>query len=50
MEAANFKKAILIYMASKLPETNIDELRKLFIQMDLNGDGRITSDEFKKAL
>lgn len=50
MEAVNFKKAILIYMASKLPERDIEELRKLFIQMDSNGDGRITSDEFQKAL
>ena len=31
MDAVNFKKAALIYLASKLPEKNIEELRKLFI-------------------
>lgn len=46
MEAVNFKKATLIYLAAKLPEGCIEELRKLFILIDSNGDGRITSDEF----
>lgn len=46
MDAVNFKKATLIYLASKLPEGCIEELRQLFILVDMNGDGRITSDEF----
>ena len=50
MEAVNFKKAALIYLASKLPEKNVEELRKLFIQIDQNGDGKITYDEFHEAL
>jgi calcium-dependent protein kinase len=50
MEAANFKKATLIYLAAKLPEKDLDELRKLFIAVDFNGDGRITTDEFVRAL
>ena len=50
IEAANFKKATLVYLASKLPEKNLDELRRLFIQIDTNGDGKITLDEFIKAL
>ncbi|CDW87482.1 protein kinase domain containing protein [Stylonychia lemnae] len=50
MQAVNLKKTTLIYLASKLPEKNIDELRKLFIQIDLDGDGIITSEEFKHAL
>ena len=49
-EAANFKKATLIYLAAKLPEKDLDELRKLFIALDSNGDGKITLDEFSKAL
>lgn len=49
-EAANFKKATLIYLAAKLPEKDLDELRKLFIVLDCNGDGKITLDEFSKAL
>lgn len=50
MQAVNFKKATLIYLASKLPERCIDELRSLFILIDVNGDGRITSDEFQTAI
>jgi hypothetical protein len=30
-DAVGLKKTILVYMASKLPEKNIEELRKLFI-------------------
>jgi calcium-dependent protein kinase len=48
--AANLKKATLIYLASKLPEGDLDELRKLFISVDNNGDGKITADEFGEAL
>ena len=50
IEAANFKKATLIYLAAKMPEKNLEELRKLFIQIDSNGDGRITMEEFVEAL
>lgn len=50
IESANFKKATLIYLAAKLPERDLDELRKLFIQTDINGDGKITLDEFAVAL
>lgn len=50
MDAVNFKKATLIYLASKLPEGCIEELRHLFIMIDENGDGRITSDEFQSAI
>lgn len=50
MEAVDFKKATLIYLAAKLPEQCIIELRQLFIMIDINGDGRITSDEFQKAI
>ena len=50
VNAASFKKAILIYLAFKLPEKDIEELRKLFIQTDSNGDGKITKEEFEQAL
>ena len=50
MEAVNFKKATLIYLAAKLPEGCIEDLRTLFIKVDSNGDGRITSDEFQSAI
>lgn len=50
IDAANFKKATLIYFAFKLPEKDIEELRKIFISCDKNGDGRINIDEFGHAL
>jgi hypothetical protein len=50
MDAVNFKKATLIYLAAKLPESYVFDLRQLFIQMDVNGDGRITTDEFQNAI
>ena len=50
VEAANFKKATLIYLAAKLPEKDLEELRRLFITVDRNGDGRIMGDEFVVAL
>jgi Ca2+-binding EF-hand superfamily protein len=50
MEATNFKKATLTYLASTLPERYFEDLRKIFISMDLNGDGKIDSFEFKSAL
>ena len=50
MEAVSFKKATLIFLASKLPEKYLDELRNAFISIDENGDGRIERKEFKAAL
>lgn len=46
MEASNMKKTILIYLAAKLPEKSLEDLRRLFIKVDSNGDGKITIDEF----
>lgn len=50
IEAAYFKKATLIYLASRLPEKDFEELRNLFIDIDLDGDGRIVVEEFVKSL
>jgi calcium-dependent protein kinase len=50
MDAVNFKKATLIYLAAKLPEERIDDLRQLFIKVDVDGDGRITKEEFQLAI
>lgn len=37
-------------MAQRIPEKNVDELRRLFIQIDKDGDGIITTEEFKQSL
>jgi calcium-dependent protein kinase len=50
MDAVNLKKATLTYLASKLPERYLEDLRRTFIFIDSNGDGRIESSEFKKSL
>ena len=50
MEASYMKKTILIYLAAKLPEKSMEDLRRLFITVDQNGDGKITIEEFQGAL
>lgn len=50
MEAVNLKKTTLTYLASKLPEKYLEDLRKTFILMDTNGDGKIEEKEFTKTL
>ena len=46
MEATKFKKATLTYMAWKIPESSIEDLRSTFIKIDSDSDGTITVDEF----
>jgi calcium-dependent protein kinase len=48
--ANTFKKTTLMFLASKLPERFFEDLRKTFIQIDQNGDGKIEEEEFVKAL
>jgi calcium-dependent protein kinase len=50
LNASNLKKTTLTYLASKLPEKNIEELRTMFISLDLDGDGRLTAEEFSQGL
>ena len=50
VDAVNLKKATLTYLASKIPEEYLEDLRRTFITIDLNGDGLITEDEFTKSL
>lgn len=48
--ASNFKKTALTFMAQRLPETTVEDLRSLFINIDANGDGRISTEEFVKSM
>lgn len=48
--ASSFKKTTLTYLASKIPEENVDELRKMFIAFDTDGDGKISAKEFKVGM
>jgi Ca2+-binding EF-hand superfamily protein len=50
VNASHLKKTTLTFMASKLPEMQIEDLRRMFIQFDSNGDGKIQHDEFVKVL
>lgn len=47
MDAVNFKRATLTYLASKLPERHLQDLREIFISIDNNGDGKIDTVEFE---
>ena len=45
MESVNFKKTTLTFLASHIPEDQIDSLRQAFIKMDKNGDGHLSKAE-----
>ena len=48
--SSNLKKFILTYMASRLKEKEIKDLKSMFLEIDANKDGTISMDEFKKCL
>lgn len=43
------KKAVLTYIAARLNDSEIKSLREIFQKIDINNDGTITMDEFKKG-
>ena len=45
----NFKKFVLTYMATRLKEKEIQELKKMFLEIDVNKDGTLSVDEIKKC-
>jgi len=45
VHASKFQKAVLTCMASQLSEHEIMDLRKIFLQLDKNGDGTLTFEE-----
>mmetsp|Transcript_24066 Transcript_24066/g.27758 ORF Transcript_24066/g.27758 Transcript_24066/m.27758 type:complete len:92 (+) Transcript_24066:627-902(+) len=45
MNSVNFKKTTLTFLASRIPEDQIENLRKAFIKIDVNGDGVLSKEE-----
>ena len=43
--AQKVKKAVLTYLATQLSEKEIEPLKKLFLSLDKNGDGRLSLEE-----
>ena len=48
--SCNFKKFVLTYMATRLKEKEIMELRRLFLDIDTNKDGTLSVQEIRKCL
>lgn len=47
--SSNFKKFVLTYMATRLKEKEIQELRRMFLSLDKNKDGTLSVDEIRKC-
>lgn len=50
MNAVNFKKTTLTFLASRIPEDQIENLRKAFIKIDKNGDGVLSKQELSEGV
>ena len=50
MNSVNFKKTTLTFLASRIPEEQIENLRKAFIKIDTNGDGVLSKEELVKGV
>ena len=48
--SSNFKKFILTYIASRVKEKEIKELKDIFSELDLNKDGILDIDEIRQGL
>jgi calcium-dependent protein kinase len=49
-DSERLKKAVLHYMASQMSAKESHSLDELFMCLDVNGDGRLSVEEFKKGL
>ena len=45
--AQRVKKAVLTYLATQLSEKEIEPMKKLFLSIDANGDGRLSREEIQ---
>lgn len=50
MNSVNFKKTTLTFLASRIPEDQVENLRKAFIKIDVNGDGVLSKEELMKGV
>jgi calcium-dependent protein kinase len=50
MDSVHLKRTTLSFIASRIPEDQIQYLRNAFSKMDVNGDGQLTIDELKNGL
>jgi calcium-dependent protein kinase len=46
----SLKKTILMYLAVQISEKEIEDLRKIFVKLDVNGNGMISRDEMMIGL
>ena len=49
-DSVNFKRTTLTFIASRIPEDQIKQLKDAFSQFDKNGDGRLTLAELKEGV
>ena len=50
MDSVQLKRTTLSFIASRIPEDQIQTLRQAFSKMDKNGDGQLTFEELKSGL
>ena len=50
MNSVQLKRTTLSFIASRIPEDQIQQLRLAFSKMDKNGDGQLTLDELREGL
>ena len=50
MHTAKLRQSTLTYIASRIPESQIKELREAFTKFDKNGDGQLTHQELLEGI
>ncbi len=50
MNQAKLRQTTLTYIASRIPESQIKDLRAAFTKFDKNGDGQLTHQELKEGI
>ena len=50
MHQAKLRQTTLTYIASRIPESQISDLRAAFMKFDTNGDGQLTHQELMEGI